>query len=79
MVKISHQLPHIKFSIGEGPKSSYMFGGAYTESGLILVNMDIHWSVTESHPNLVFKFGFLKGLDEVNIFNVIGVDEVKYI
>ena len=54
-----------------------MFGLANTGSGLNLVNMDYHKSVTERHPNLVLNFAYLKDMDDVGTFNKSGVDGGK--
>ena len=39
--------------------------------------MEYHQSVAEQHPNLVLKFACLKDLDDVDPFNVSGVDVGK--
>ena len=54
-----------------------MFGLFDTGTGLNLVNMDYHQPVTERHPNLVLKFEYLKDLDDVDPFNISGVDGLK--
>ena len=54
-----------------------MFGLANTVARLNLVNLDYHQSVEELQSNLVFKFAYLKDLDDVDPFNVCGVDEGK--
>ena len=36
--------------------------------------MDFHQSVAERHTNLVLKFAYLKNLDDVDLFNIIGLD-----
>ena len=77
MVQISHQLPHLNFPIGEGPKLSYMYSLNDTGAGLNLVNLDYHQSVAERHPNLVLKFSHLKDLEDVDPFNISGVDGGK--
>ena len=71
------QLPHLNFPIGEGPKSSYMSGLADTGSGLNLLNLEYHQSVAKRHPNLVLKFAYLKDMDDVDPFNISGVDGGK--
>ena len=40
-----------------------------------LINMDYHQSVSERHTNLVFKFEHFKDLNNMDPFNIIGVDE----
>ena len=50
-----------------------MFGLADKGDGLNLVNLDYHHSVSEGHPNLVMKFVYLRDLDDVGVFNIIGV------
>ena len=54
-----------------------MSGLADTGAGLDLWNLEYHQSVTESHPNLVLKFVYLKDLEDVDPFNISGVDGVK--
>ena len=71
------QLLHFKLPIGEGQKPSYMSGLDDTRSGLNLVNIEYHQSVAERHPNFVFKFAYLKDLDDVDSFNISGVDKGK--
>ena len=39
-----------------------------------LGNMDHHQSVAECHTNLVPNFAYLKDLDDVDPFNISGVD-----
>ena len=46
-------------------------------SGLKLVNIEYHQSVAERHPHLVLTFVYLKGLDDVDSFNISGVDRGK--
>ena len=74
---MSKQLPHIKFAILEGPKSSYMYGLDNTGAGLNLINIEYHQSVAERHPNLVFKLDYLKNLDDVDPFNIREVYRMK--
>ena len=59
---MSQQLPHLKFSIGEEQKSSYMSGLADTGAGLKLGNLEYHQSAAERHPNLLLKFAYSKDL-----------------
>ena len=54
-----------------------MFGLADTGAGLNLGIMYYHQLVAERHPNFVLKFAYLKDLDDVDPFNISGVDEVK--
>ena len=54
-----------------------MFGLPNTGAGLDLVNLDFRQSVEECHPNLVLKFSYLNDMDDVDLFNICGVDEVK--
>ena len=75
--KMSQKLPHLNFPMGEGLKSSYMLGLDNTGSGLNLVTMKYHQSVAEFHPNLVSKFTYLKDMDDVEPFDISGVDVVK--
>ena len=79
VVKMSQQLPHLNFHIGEGPKSYYMSGFSDTGYGSNIVNIDYHQSSEERHPNLVSKFSFLKDLDDVDPFNISGLDGGKEI
>ena len=74
---MSQQLPYIKLPIGEGPKPSYMSGLANTGYRLDLVHLDFRQSVAELHPNLVFKFVYLKDMEYVDLFNISGVDRGK--
>ena len=48
-----------------------------TGSGLNLGNIEYHQSVTERHPNLVLEFAYLKDLEDVDPFNISGVDREK--
>ena len=54
-----------------------MFGLADTGAGKNLLNLDYHPSVAERQPNLVLKFAYLKDLDDVDTFNISGVDGRK--
>ena len=54
-----------------------MSGLADTGARLNLVNLEYHQSVAERHPNLVLKFAYLKDLEDVNPFNISGVDGGK--
>ena len=76
-MQISHQLPYLDFPIVEGPKLSYIFGLVNTGAGFNLVNIYYHQLVIERHPNLVQEFSYLKDLDDVDTFNIRGVDGVK--
>ena len=40
-------------------------------------NIEYHQSVAEIHPNLVLKFAYLKDLEDVDPFNISGVDGGK--
>ena len=42
-----------------------------------LVNLEYHQLVVERHPNLVLKFSYLKGLEDMDPFNISGVDGGK--
>ena len=77
VVQIYRQLPHLKFPIGERPKLSYMYGWTNKGVGLNLVNIQYQQSVIERHPNLVLKFSHFKDLDDMDPFNISGVDEGK--
>ena len=46
-------------------------------AGLNCGNIDYHLSVVEYQTNLVLKFAYLKDLDDVDPFNIIGVDVGK--
>ena len=74
VVKMSQQFPHLNFQIVEGPISSKMFVLSDTGSGLDLGNLEDHQSVTERHPNLVFKFVYLYNVDP---FDISGIDGGK--
>ena len=54
-----------------------MSGLADTGSGSNLGNIEYHQSVAEHHPNLVLKFAYLKDLEDVDPFNISGVDRRK--
>ena len=77
VVQMSQQLPHLKFPIGEVPKTSYMYGLADTGSGFNLGYIYYQQSVAERHPNLVLKFAHLKDMEEMYPFNIIGVEGGK--
>ena len=74
---MSQQLPHLNFPIGDVPKSSYIYGLAYTGAGLYLGDLEYHQSVAERHPNFVLKCSYLKDLEYADTFNIIGVDGGK--
>ena len=76
-VQMYLQLTHLNIQIGEGPRSSNMFGLDDTGSRLNLVNLHNYHSVAERHPNLVLKFACLKYLDDVDPFNISVSDGVK--
>ena len=59
------KLLHLNLPIGEEPRASDMFGWANTGSRLNDGNMDLHQFFAELHPNLVYKFTYLKYLDLV--------------
>ena len=63
--------------IANVPKSSYMSGLDDTGAGLNLENIEEHQSVTEHHPDLVLKFSYLKDLEDMDIFNISGLDGGK--
>ena len=77
VVKMSQKLPHLKLQILKGPKPSYMSGLADAGSGLNLGNLEYHQSVAERHPNLVLKILYLKDMENVDPFNISGVDGGK--
>ena len=54
-----------------------MFGFANTGADMNLWNMDFQQSVAESHPKLVAKFAYLKYLDDIDPFNISGLDRGK--
>ena len=56
---------------------SNMFVFANTGARLNPVNIDYHQSVKEHHHNLVLEFSYLKDLDDVDPFNIVGVDGGK--
>ena len=63
--------------IVEGPILPNMFGLVDTGSGSNLVNMDYHQSVVDHYPNLVMKLAYLNHKDNVEPFNISGVDRGK--
>ena len=71
------KLPHLNLPLGEMPIFSKMFGLADIGEILNLENMDCHQSVSERHPNLVLKLAYLKDMDDVDTFNISGVDVGK--
>ena len=77
VVKMSQQLPHLNFHIGEGPKSSYISRLSDTGARLNLGNLEYNQSVVECQPNLVSKHLYLKDLEDVDPFNISGVDGGK--
>ena len=54
-----------------------MSGLANTGAGLNLGNLDYHQSVVDQHLNLVLKCAYLKGLNDMDPFNISGVDRGK--
>ena len=77
VMQMPQQLPHLNYPIGEGPKSPYMSVLADTCSGLNLGKIEYHQSAEERHPNLVLKFAYSKDTDDVDPFNISGVDGRK--
>ena len=71
---MSQQFLHLKFLRVEVQQLSYMFGLADIGAGLNLGNLDCHQSVADLNPNLVLNFAYLKDLDDVDTFNISGVD-----
>ena len=63
--------------IREGTISSNMFVLDNIGDGLNDVSIYYHQSVVERHPNLVLKFAYLNDLDDVDPFNISGVDRGK--
>ena len=70
VVQISQQLPHLNLPIGEVPKLSYMSSLADIGAGLNLGNIEYHQSIAERHSNLMLKFSYLKGLEDLDTFNI---------
>ena len=56
-----------------------MFGLTNTGAGLNLGNSDYQQSIAEHHHNLVLKFAYLKDLEDMDTFNISGVDGGKEI
>ena len=54
-----------------------MSGLDNTGDGLNLGNLEYHQLVAERQHNLVLKFDYLKDLEDVYPFNIIGVDGGK--
>ena len=54
-----------------------MFGLDDIGAGLNLGNIYYHQSVSERHSNLALKISYLKDMDDVDSFNISGVDRVK--
>ena len=77
---MSQQILQLGFIIVEvtnilrGHGLSTKFFLADTVSRLNLGNVYYHRSVVECHPNLMLNFSYLKDLDEVDIFNISGLD-----
>ena len=76
-VQMSQKLPHLNFPIGEGPKSSNIYGLANTGDGFNLGNLEYRQSVAENHPNVLLKFAYMKDLDNMEPFNIRRVDGGK--
>ena len=74
---MSQQLPYLNFPIGEGSKSSYIYGLGNTGARLNLGNLEYHQLVAKRHPNLVLKFAYLKDIGGVDPFNISVVDGEK--
>ena len=77
VVQMSQQLPQLNFTIVEGKKSSYMYGLNDTGAWLNLGNIEYHRLVAERHPNLELKFAYLKDMEDVDPFNISGVNGEK--
>ena len=71
---MSQKFTNLNFPIGEKPKPSYISDLDDTGDGLNLVNIEYHQSVAELQPKLVLKFAHLKDLEDVDTFNISGVD-----
>ena len=69
--------PHLNFSIGEGPRLSNMFGLSDTGSRLNMRNIYYHQPVAESNHNLVLKFACLEDMEDMDPFNISGIDGGK--
>ena len=74
---MSQKFTQLKFHIVEGNIFSNMFGLVDTGAGSNLVNMEYHQLVVERHTNLEVKFSYLKDLDDMDPFNISGVNEKK--
>ena len=51
-----------------------MFGLDDIGAWLNLVNLEYHQSVVEYHPSLVLKFVYLKDIEDMDPFNISGVE-----
>ena len=67
----------MKLPIVEGPRPSNMFGLDDAGDRMDLGNIDYHHLVAERHPNLVLKSAYLKELENLDTFNISGVDGGK--
>ena len=54
-----------------------MYGLADTGAGLNLGNLEYHQSTADHHLNLVLKFLYLKDMEDVDPFNISGLDRGK--
>ena len=83
VLQMSHQLLHLNFTIGWGPKipgihtSSNMFRLLDIGAGLNSGNMDYHQSFAERYPNLVLKFAYLDDMEDFYQFDISVVDVGK--
>ena len=76
-MQLSQKLPHLNFILGEKNILSNMFNLEDTAAVLNLISMEHHQYVLENYNNLVIRFEYLKGLVDLDPFNINGVGRVK--
>ena len=72
VVRLSQNLPHLNFIIGDVYGLYNMFFLDNIGAGLNLVNLEYHQSVVERHPTLVVNFAYLKDADNIDLFRIVG-------
>ena len=72
------QFPHINFPIGEGHVFSNMFDGVETVARLKLIHIEYYKLLAYIHLKLVVNFAYLKDFDDMDTFNISGVEMGKY-
>jgi hypothetical protein len=73
-LSVSQVMPHVEFPIG-GSSGSSLRTMIDTCAGLNLGRLQYHKSIYEQAPHLIEKFAYIKDIENLNEFNIGGVDE----